>query len=70
VLLAHGTRDAAGAAEIERLAGLVGAQVAVCLRDVRHVTGRRTRRPFPAAVVVPAFLLRLSRPGRRAGAAR
>jgi|SRR5882757_2151799 len=57
VLLAHGTRDAAGAAEIERLAGMVGDRVVVAYADVRpptladvlaHISG--------PAVVVPAFL--------------
>jgi len=57
VLLAHGTRDAAGAAEIERLAGLVGAQVAVAYADVRPPSLADVLAGIPGpAVVVPAFL--------------
>jgi sirohydrochlorin ferrochelatase len=57
VLLAHGTRDAAGAAEIDRLAGLVGGQVVVAYADVRPPTLADVLADIPGpAVVVPAFL--------------
>lgn len=60
VLAAHGTRDPAGAAVVERLASEVrarGAAVALAYADVREpdVTSVLGRVPVPA-VVVPAFL--------------
>lgn len=56
ILLAHGTRDPAGAAEIDRLAGLAGAD-AVGFADVRAPTLADVLADLPGpAVVVPAFL--------------
>jgi sirohydrochlorin ferrochelatase len=60
ILLAHGTRDPAGAAEIDRLAGLLESAemtVRVGFADVRPPTLADILADLPGpAVVVPAFL--------------
>jgi sirohydrochlorin ferrochelatase len=60
ILLAHGTRDPAGAAEIDRLAGLLGSAemtVRVGFADVRPPTLADVLAGVPGpAVIVPAFL--------------
>ena len=76
LLVAHGTRDPAGAAVTEAVAeqvrGLLGVRVAVCYADVRHPTPAEALAELPGAGGGGADVPRggLPRAGRRARAAR